>query len=372
MTTLGKPLNFNKLQALNLVIQNLGTPPSSPVVGQVYFDTNAAFLCGRIWDGTAWYVNNPLKVTDGTFPMAKLVTDPLARANHTGTQLASTVSNFDAQVRTSRLDQMAVPTAVVAFGGQVLQNIAAGTLSTDGVNLAQVQGIADAVRQGSRVKDAVTYLATGNIALTGFGVQGGGDWASALTAGQTVLAVGQTDPRQNGPYLASSGTWTRRVADDQQAELVPGALWFVALGTTYAASSWVLRNVIAPLPGTDNVTLTQSGASTSYSAGNGIDVTGSVISAKVFASSGVLLSGSGISVDTSIVVRKFAQTFGDGTSTVFSFTHNLGTLDLTFAIRRVSDGELIMADLVPTATNTASLTLAVVPTASEYRITVHG
>ncbi len=43
--------------------------------------------------------------------LSKLATDPLARANHTGTQLANTISNFDTQVRTSRLDQMAAPTA---------------------------------------------------------------------------------------------------------------------------------------------------------------------------------------------------------------------------------------------------------------------
>jgi hypothetical protein len=43
-----------------------------------------------------------------------------ARANHTGTQLASTVSNFDAQVRVSRLDQMAVPAAPVDFAKQQL------------------------------------------------------------------------------------------------------------------------------------------------------------------------------------------------------------------------------------------------------------
>ena len=41
-----------------------------------------------------------------------------SRANHTGTQLASTISNFDSQVRTSRLDQMAAPTAPVSFNGQ--------------------------------------------------------------------------------------------------------------------------------------------------------------------------------------------------------------------------------------------------------------
>ncbi|MBT9177372.1 MAG: hypothetical protein DDT20_01705 [Firmicutes bacterium] len=47
--------------------------------------------------------------------LSKLAADPLARANHTGTQTASTISNFDTQVRTSRVDQMAAPAGVVDY-----------------------------------------------------------------------------------------------------------------------------------------------------------------------------------------------------------------------------------------------------------------
>lgn len=61
----------------------------------------------------------------------KLATNPLARANHTGTQTASTISDFDTQVRTSRLDQMAAPTASVSLGTQKITNLATPTTSTD-------------------------------------------------------------------------------------------------------------------------------------------------------------------------------------------------------------------------------------------------
>lgn len=74
-----------------------------------------------------------LKIADGAIVNAdvsasagiattKLAPDPLARANHTGSQLAATISNFDAQVRTNRLDQMAVPTAPVNLNGQDITN----------------------------------------------------------------------------------------------------------------------------------------------------------------------------------------------------------------------------------------------------------
>ena len=67
--------------------------------------------------------------------LSKLAVDPLARANHTGTQTASTVSDFDTQVRTSRLDQMAAPTAAVALNAQKITGLADPTNAQDAVTL---------------------------------------------------------------------------------------------------------------------------------------------------------------------------------------------------------------------------------------------
>ena len=70
--------------------------------------------------------------------LGKLATDPLARANHTGTQTASTISDFDTQVRTSRLDQMAAPTASVSLNSQKITNLATPTLTGDAATKAYV------------------------------------------------------------------------------------------------------------------------------------------------------------------------------------------------------------------------------------------
>ena len=76
--------------------------------------------------------------TAAAISLSKLATDPLARANHTGTQLATTVSDFDTQVRTSRLDQMAAPTAAVSANSQKVTNLATPTVSTDASTKAYV------------------------------------------------------------------------------------------------------------------------------------------------------------------------------------------------------------------------------------------
>jgi hypothetical protein len=50
----------------------------------------------------------------------------------------SKIANFDTQVQTSRLDQMAAPTAAVALGSQKITGLAAGVASTDAATKGQV------------------------------------------------------------------------------------------------------------------------------------------------------------------------------------------------------------------------------------------
>ena len=76
--------------------------------------------------------------TAAAISLSKLATDPLARANHTGTQTASTVSDFDTQVRTSRLDQMAAPTAAVSVNSQKITNLDSPTSAADAANKGYV------------------------------------------------------------------------------------------------------------------------------------------------------------------------------------------------------------------------------------------
>lgn len=61
-----------------------------------------------------------------------------------------------------------------------------------------------------------------------------------------------------------------------------------------------------------------------------------------------------------------------GTSTTWTVTHNLGTLAVTYAIREVSSGAIVEADVVMTSTNVVTVTFAVAPTSGQYAITIIG
>ena len=98
-------------------------------------------------DGTI--VNSDINASAG-IELSKLATDPLARANHTGTQAASTISDFDTQVRTSRLDQMAAPTSSVSANSQKITNLANPVDSGDAVSLGYIasqKGVANGLAE---------------------------------------------------------------------------------------------------------------------------------------------------------------------------------------------------------------------------------
>jgi phage-related tail fiber protein len=86
----------------------------------------------------------------------------------------------------------------------------------------------------------VRYTTTANIALTGLGLQTGGDWPSDLTVGDFILVKNQTVSQDNGWYLAAGGTWPRVSYLDSSAEITPGKLTKVTEGLANADSMWML------------------------------------------------------------------------------------------------------------------------------------
>lgn len=361
----GTSINLNKNQILNGAFQNLAAAPSSPVVGQFYYDT--ALLSGYYWNGSTWRPMDAAKATN--IPISALAVDPTLRTNHSGTQLASTISNLASTVQGYSLNQFAAPTAAVPMNGQIFTGLGNGVNPNDSVTMAQAQAMADAARQGTRAKDAVTVVAVSNITLSGLQTIDG----VALSAGQTVLATGQTTGTQNGPYVVAAGAWARRTSDDQSAELIPGAEWFVELGTVYAASKWVLRNVTNPVVGTDTLTITQTGASTSYVSGNGIAITGNSIAVNPAASGGIVVGAGGVSLDTAVAVRKYTSAaFGDGSAVTFTITHNLGNQRPNVNVYEVSTNALWQVDVVATNANAVQLTFGTPPTAGQFIASVQG
>ena len=125
-------------------------------------------------------------IANGTITAAKMVTDPYARANHTGTQLAATVSDFDTQVRTSRLDQMAAPTGSVSVNSQKITSLGTPTANADAATKLYVDTkVADLVNSAPGTLDTLGEIATaiqaGGTVYDSFVLKAGSTMTGALT-----------------------------------------------------------------------------------------------------------------------------------------------------------------------------------------------
>ena len=130
--------------------------------------------------------------------LSKLATDPLARANHTGTQAASTISDFDTQVRTSRLDQMAAPTAAVSANSQKITNLGTPTSNTDASTKAYVDtSIANLIDGAPSTLDTLNEIAAAladNASFSDTVVLKSGSTMSGALAMGTNKITGLGDP----------------------------------------------------------------------------------------------------------------------------------------------------------------------------------
>jgi hypothetical protein len=178
---------------------------------------------------------------------------------------AAKISNFDTQVRTSRLDQMATPTTSVALGSQKITGLADPTLAQD----AATKNYVDTVAQGLDTKASVRAATTGNITLSAPQTIDG----VAVIANDRVLVKNQTTTSQNGIYVVNAGTWTRATDANSWAELV-AAFTFVEEGTINKDTGWVSTvDAIGTLE-TTAVAFTQFSAAGAYTAGTGMTATG--------------------------------------------------------------------------------------------------
>lgn len=315
--------NLNEIQ--NVKLHNVAGAPGTLQAGMIWYDTSAGLVKWRNGSTTI---------------------DPLARSNHSGTQLAATISDLATTVQAYRLDQFAVPTSALNINSQRLTSVADPSSAQD----AATKNYVDSLVNGTDWKQSVRAATTANITLSGTQTIDG----VSVIAGDRVLVKDQSSGASNGIYVVAAGAWARSADADSSAEVTASMSVMVEEGTTNGDTQWRLTTNNAITLGTTALTFTQIGAGVSYTQSTGISI-----------------SGNTIAVDTAVVVRKYAATIGDGSSTSLAVTHNLGTKDVTWSVRDATTDAFVDCDAVSTSTTTLTLTFATAPASNAYRVTVH-
>lgn len=221
--------------------------------------------------------------------------------------LTITNSTIDSSVIGGTTPAAGTFTNIIGTTGQIL------TMPVVNSDIATKEYV-DLIAGNIKVKASCLYATTGNITLSGLGTQAGGDWSSSLSAGDRILVKNQASSQFNGIYAAAAGAWTRTTDLDTWAETV-GAYTFISAGTINLGTAWVC---VAGGSGTINVTpmpWTQYSAVNSYSAGNGLQLTGTIFS--------VLPNGTTIDVSASGI--KLSDTYAGQSSITTLGTISLGT-----------------------------------------------
>lgn len=292
-------------------------------------------------------------------------TSDRARANHTGTQTSSTISDFASTVQATRLDQFAAPTNPVSFNSQRITALADPTAATD----AATKQYVDAAAVGIDFKPSVRALAITNVTVSSPGTTIGG---VTLAAGDRVLLTGQSTASENGIYVwtASGSALTRSTDANTNAKVTPGMLTYVEEGGGQG-QQWILTTTGAITLGTTALTFTQFSGASTLTAGAGLAAAGNVFN--VGAGAGIVVAADTVGIDTSLVPQKKLFTLGDGTATTFTLTHNLGTQDVVVSIRDASTNEVDLGyQVVATSTSAVTVTGNTAPASNGLRAVVIG
>jgi len=444
-------LNKNELQ--NAVIQNLATAPSTPLAGQVYFDTvdnqlyiyngarwevagNAVLTgtlaarpaAGSVDSGTIYYAtdNYLFYYSNGsTWQQANAFASPTAETTYGLTSAAGSSTNYPRADHThgtpslgtstpiaitgeagsagsaavpSKEDHLHAftPTADLSMAGFKITSVGAPSADGDAANKGYVDGVA----QGLDVKTSCRASSTANLTLSGAQTIDG----VSVIAGDRVLVKNQSTGADNGIYVAAASAWARSSDANTSAEVTNGMFTFIEEGTVNGATSWVLTTPNPITLDTTALTFTQFSGAGTYTASNGVLLTGvnftfeprsgyglqtgaSGAEVKLATTSGLSLAadlavgaGAGITVltntvaiDTAVVVRKFGVDVGNGSATSITVTHNLGTKDVSVTVfdNTTPFGEVV-CDVNHTTTNTITLLFTTPPTSNQFRVAVLG
>lgn len=379
-------LDLSKNELRQGVFHLLATDPASPVEGQFWYNTTDHRPKLRLNGST-------LDLSDALTLGGQLGSYYLARANHTGTQAAATISDLATVVKAYRLDEFTAPTAPVSLGSQRLTSVADPTSAQDAATKAYV----DAMATGLDVKSSVRVATTANITLSGTQTIDG----VAVIAGDRVLVKNQSTASENGLWVVAAGTWTRATDADADAEVTAGLFTFVEEGTVGGGVGFVLTTANPIVVGTTSLTFTQFSGATDITAGAGLTKTGTTIDVETASAGRIVVNADNIDLASGVVTPgtydsvtvdtygrvtaganpartgKYSALIGDGSATSIAITqatHGLASNgQMAVALYDASSGAQVLTDVsINNANGTVTLTFAVAPTSNQYRVVIIG
>ena len=320
-----------KNQILNLVLQLLGTTPSSPVEGQVYHNTTDHHPHWIGQGGSDNDFTDALTLGGASLAQVRDFSQTTGQRDHTA------VSDFDTQVRSSRLDQMAAPTADVGMNGRKLTGLATPTAPSD----AATKAYADSLVVGL-VDDRGSYDASGNT----FPSSGGSGSGGAILKGDLwFISVAGT----LGGVAVNVGDSVRALTDAPGQTAANWSILEANIG--YVPESVANKDADATMAANSDVRYPSQKAVRTALAGKQ-DVLGYT------------------------PPNKYSGLIGNGSTTSFAIprtTHNCAAARTnTVQVYDETSGERVDPDISQAANGDVTVAFAAAPAANAYRVNIQG
>jgi hypothetical protein len=171
------------------------------------------------------------------------------------------------------LSAVGAPTGNVSMATYKITGLGTPSDGTDAATKAYV----DAVSEGLHVHQAARVAILTDVAIATALENGDTAGGVTLATGDRILLNGQTNGAENGIYVVQPSGQALRATDfDTATEVDSGDFIFVSAGT-YANTGWVQTLKPATI-GTDPISFTQFSGAGTFTAGNGLTLTGTVFS----------------------------------------------------------------------------------------------
>lgn len=376
-------IDLQKNQLQSAVMHPLSSAPSSPVNGQVYYNSTDHHLYFR--SNGAWFDLTNALTLDGNAETlyARLASPtftgtpaaPTAGAGTNTTQIATTafvvaeiaarLASNDAMLYKGAIDASSNPNYPAADAGDTYRISVAGKIGgASGPN----------VEVGDLIISHVDGSVSGNHATVG------ANWDIIQTNIDGAVTLDATQTLTNKTLSLGSNTISGTIAQFNTA-LSDGDFATLAGTETLSGKTLTTPTIASFTNAGHNHTNAAGGGQLTESALSLSDVTtnNATASAHGFLPklSGVgteFLNGNGtFSTPAGSGLAKFSQDVGDNAATSFVITHSLGSRDVLVSVHRsTTPWDEVVCDVEKTSTTTVTLRFAAAPTTNEYRVTVVG